>query len=209
MQGEFRNIEKQHLLLVEDDRAVDFFKAYLAHLDWLDVTDILPIGSGDKFEKNLSFIIDKEIKNFKQLKSIGIVRDAKDDSVAIFESIKHSLESNGFDAPTNQGRSSTGSPLTRIIILSNENGRGVLESLCIKALEGDPSLVCVHKFFDCLKEKGVSQDVSEVDKAKIHVYLASSLPAKSLGDLVSSGVLSLDNRVFETLRVDIGAICNI
>jgi hypothetical protein len=132
-----------------------------------------------------------------------------DNPVENFESIKRSLESNGLDAPANQGRSSTGSPLTRIVILPNGNGRGVLESLCIKALEGDPSLDCVNKFFDCLQEKGISQGVSDVDKAKIHVYLTSSLPAKSLGDLVSSGVLSLDNSAFDEVKVDIAGICNI
>jgi hypothetical protein len=202
----FRNIEKQHLLLVEDDDDAAFFNALLEHWGFLDVTEVWPIGRGEDFKRKLGVLKTE----FAKLKSVGVVQDANDDPSATYESIKRSLENHGLTIPDRYGQRSAGSPITHIIILPNGlDGTGGLESLCIGALEDDPVLSCVNDYIESLKELGVTYGVSDVDKAKVKAYLASDSLIRCLGDLASYDALSLDNDVFEKVKTFVFDVCNI
>jgi hypothetical protein len=203
----YRNIVQPHLLLVEDDDAVGFFDALIKRWNLNDTT-IWKIGRGDEFERNLRILKTDFVKD--KLKTIGIVQDAKDNPTATFERIKSALAKLGDSVPDSYGHGSPGSPIIHIIILPDGlDSNGGMESLCLRALEGDPVLPCVDGYFECLSEHEVPYNGSEIDKAKILVYLASNDSIKNLRELASSDVLSLEDTVFEKIKLFLTSVCNV
>jgi len=204
---DYRNIVQPHLLLVEDDEAVGFFDALIKRWNLNDTT-IRKIGRGDEFERNLRILKTEFVKD--KLKTIGIVQDAKDNPTATFERIKRTLTNLGDSLPDSYGHGSSGSPIIHIIILPDGlNSTGGIESLCLRALEGDPVLPCVNGYFECLDEREVPYDGLEIDKAKILVYLASNESIKNLKELASSDVLSLEGTLFDEIKLFLTSVCNV
>ena len=68
------------------------------------------------------------------------------------------------------------------MILPDYNSKGMLEDVCLDAIEkdNDPAIPCVEDFFECLNHKGLKS--KNISKAKVQAFLASrEKPGFSIG----------------------------
>jgi len=193
------NIELPHLLLVEGIDDANFFEAILNTLSLNDV-EIWPIGGGRDFKKRLGVL--RKLSGFERVISIGVIRDADTNPTAAFDSVTEAIRENGLSAPASYGCRSTETPIVSIMILPNGiSSTGMLESLCLKAIENDPAMQCINSFFDCLHTHSVFQREVDEDKAKVHAFLASrEKPDKRLGESALAGYWPFDSEIFEDLK---------
>jgi hypothetical protein len=86
------------------------------------------------------------------------------------------------------------------MILPDAQSPGALEDVCLRAIEGTPALLCVHQYFDCLRQQGLPLPRS-MSKANVLVYLASQLePDKRLGESAQAGCWNWDHPAFNSSR---------
>jgi hypothetical protein len=197
--GDPRSIEQSHLLLVEGIEDAFFFEAFLKQLK-LNEIEIWPIGSGRVFKERLKIL--RKLSGFERIKSIGVIRDADDNPVAAFDSVRQALIENDLPAPDRYGSRSTKTPITSIMILPDGlSSQGMLESLCLRAIKAEPAMSCTDRYFDCLRGLGINQREVDKDKARIYVYLASKHePDKRLGESALAGYWSFNNEVFDKVN---------
>ncbi|MGC9515338.1 DUF3226 domain-containing protein [Methanocrinis sp.] len=198
---ESSSIEQSHLLLVEGMDDANFFAALLKDLNLNDI-EIWPIGIGRNFKVRLGTL--RKLSGFARVKSIGVIRDADDNPSSAFESVCQALKDNELYAPDSYGCRSTGTPVTSILILPDGmSSKGMLESLCLRAIKDDPVMSCIDGYFDCIYRCGIDQREVVKDKAKIHVYLASqNEPDKRLGESAQANYWKgkFYNEVFDNVK---------
>lgn len=192
-------IKQPHLLLVEGIEDAVFFEAIIKKLSLTSI-EIWPIGIRRKLKDNLRLLT--MLSGFENVISIGIIQDADDDPSAAFDSIRQAITDNGLSAPESYGGRSAQTPITRVLIIPDGlNSRGMLESLCLKAIEDDPAMPCIDAYFDCLNKIRIFQRTVDKDKAKVHAYLASrEKPDKRLGEAASANYWPFDNSVFDNVK---------
>jgi hypothetical protein len=158
------------LLIVEGDTPLHFFEALLRHLQLDHIIEIRSFGGIGDFGQ---YVIDlTKASDFQQVSSVGVVRDAENDAAAARASVTHALASAGLTS----GRV----PIVRtsIFVLPDNQTPGMLETLCMRAVQGDTGLAgawgCVQQFFACLAQSQVLLTTTPV-LAKHHaqVYLAT------------------------------------
>ncbi len=206
--GEFSSIDKSHLLVVEGKDDALFFKALLMELNITDI-EIWPIGGKDCFKRTLRSFV--KLSGFEKIKSIGVIRDADDNPIDAFKSVKNALRENGLPAPESYGCRSASTPVINILILPDGiTGKGMLESLCLRAIKDDPAMLCTDKYFECLLDHDIYQREVDEDKARVHVYLASKNRSdERLGESALSGCWPFDNEAFDNVKqflLDVGNI---
>jgi hypothetical protein len=103
--------------------------------------------------------------------SIGIVRDADDDGAAAFQSVRDALISNGFASPDSSGAVTEEAVKVGILIIGPNDGRGMLEDMCLNSISDRPEFACVDDYFRCVAEKSERKDFSS--KAKVRAWMAS------------------------------------
>ncbi|MEM7794790.1 MAG: DUF3226 domain-containing protein [Cyanobacteria bacterium P01_C01_bin.118] len=163
-------INQPKLLLVEglDDHA--FFKALFNHLNISDI-QVQKFDGNEKLRLFLGVLINAP--NFELVKSIGIVRDAEQNSKAAFDEICYALEEAGLAKPEHVGTMTVSSLRTGIYLLPNlESETGMLEDLCLQMLNAEPALICVEQYFQCLRAQDI-QPPRNLSKAKLTTFLAS------------------------------------
>lgn len=199
-------IEAKKLLIVEGRDEENFFKAaFLSPLRIQDV-QILPIGGKTLLVGNL-----KGLRNdpaFPDVVSIGVVRDAdfpgSDASSSAARSALDALRSAfasvgcGNAAALSHGCFVEGTPRLGAFVMPDGASDGMLESLCMKAVEGRPEHRCVEEFLNCCVVQGcVSGDTP---KARAHAWLSSrELPDKRVGEAALAGYWPFESPAFEPL----------
>ncbi len=187
------------LLVVEGDTPMHFFEALLRHLKLADQIEIRNFrGIGDL----KTFIIDlARSAEFQRLvTSVGVVRDAENDSRSACQSVEDALAAAGL---TPQRVPPIG---TAIFILPDNQRPGMIETLCMEAVASDSTLVdafgCVQEFFACLHQRQVSLP-ADITFAKHHAqaYLATRSQVQLFPGLAAyRGYWPWDNPVFNSLR---------
>jgi hypothetical protein len=104
--------------------------------------------------------------DFRQVRSLGVTRDADDDPDAAWMSMVGALRDAGLTPPQEQLVSTGASPrITGLLV--PRHGPGYLEDVLLQAIAGDPALACVEDLLTCA---GRSTPTS---KHRLHAFLCT------------------------------------
>lgn len=193
-------IQLSKLLVVEGRDAVVFFEALLEHLQLSEIVEIRDMRSVGELTNRLHAL--KNMSGFAEnVISLGIIRDAEAKGIKpAFDSVCNSLRQNGFSVPTRPAEVADGTPRISVFILPNCQGAGMLEDLCLQAVAGDPAILCVEQYFECLRGQGLALP-NNLSKARVHAFLASrAKPDLLVGQAADTGYWNLDSPVYEPLK---------
>jgi hypothetical protein len=190
-------ITKGNLLVVEGRDEELFFGALLKHMQLQNI-QVIPIGGKTNLRPNLKALTLSP--QFSEVSSLGVLRDANDDPSSAFGSVRDALIAVGLAAPQKPLVTAGDSPRVTVMILPEENSPGMLEGICLRAVENDRATSCVGQYFQCLREQNLSLP-RNISKAKIQVFLASRSEAgKRLGEAAQAGYWPWDHAAFEELK---------
>jgi hypothetical protein len=186
------------VLLVEGMTPFQFFKALLKHINLLDVIEIRNFGGVTDFTVFLETLI--ATPGFDKVESLGIVRDAEDNANSAFASVCASLGRAGLDVPASSLSITTGKPRVSVFILPDCVAPGMIETLCMHAVSGDPSIPCISQYFECIARE-LTEMPSPIDKAQVQAFLASRVrPGLQLGEAAHAGYVPWDDVAFDKLK---------
>lgn len=191
-------IELSKVLLVEGNDDRRFFGALLKKLEASSTVQVLDYGGKDKLRPFLQNL--PNVPGFPDLDSLGITRDADCSFGSTIESVCNSLDSSELDVPQQAIVSTQGKPRVSIFILPDCESPGMLETLCLSAVQGDRAMPCVEEYLECLSGNA-GMPARNPDKARAHAFLASrSRPELSVGDAAKAGHWCLDSPVYDPLK---------
>lgn len=161
------------LLLVEGDTPMHFFEALLRHFGKDRQIEIRNFRSVAQLKPTLIDLV--QTAEFQTIvTSLGIVRDAETDAIAARQSVDGALQAAGLTA----GRVP---PIkTSVFILPDNISPGMIETLCMQAVDGEPALTsasaCTTEFFACLGKNAVALPVEpKLAKNRAQAYLATRM----------------------------------
>jgi len=187
-------IEQSYVLVVEGKEEELFFGGLIEHLGLRGI-QVMPIGGKEKLRRNLKALV--MAADFSKVTFLGIVRDADEDPKAAFQSVCNALRTVNLPAPRHPLEAVGASPRVAVLILPGENMPGMLEDLCLGAVEQDLAMLCVEQYFECLQKQGLSLP-GNMSKAKVQVFLASRHKAGlRLGEAAQAGYWPWDAEAFE------------
>ena len=176
-------ITDQILLLVEGPDDVKFFKKMLTCFS-INGVQIIQLGGVGKLKRTLNAL--KVAPHFDDVRRIGIIRDADRSAKSARMSVRSALVNSGIRDPSSE-MSSVGMPKTSVLILSGDDGTGMLESLICKTLEGKNVWGCVEDFMECCNRM-IGIPNHKIDKARVNTYLSTTdTPGVTIGDAASKG----------------------
>jgi hypothetical protein len=191
-------IDQTKQLVVEGDDAVRFFKALLKHvgLGGIQVHNFGGISELAAFLKAL-----RDTRGFREtVASVGIVRDADNDSDSAFESAQGAVRGAGWDVPQQPMVSAGQDPKVAILILPGAGRPGMLEDLLLEAVGTDPVMGCVDEYFRCVAQSAESSP-RLMAKARAHAFLASrQRPQLRVGEAAEAGYWRLDSAAYNHVR---------
>jgi hypothetical protein len=198
-------IQQPKLILCEGKDEENFFTALLAHLGRSDV-QVLQVQGKHGFSPRITLLV--QDPNFRTVTDVLVVRDA--DCVAdgagfsqTWRSVTQVLRQNNLPVPTAHAQFVPGPPRVAVFVMPDGASDGMLETLCWRAVQGDPAVPCVVAYFDCLKNAGLAHIPHlprNTDKAFMHAFLASRPePDKRLGEAAQASYLDWTATAFVPL----------
>jgi hypothetical protein len=185
------------MLIVEGKEDAAFFGALVKHLK-MEHIQVEPIGGKNSLGDQLKLLV--VTPGFSDvLASIGIVRDADDNPKGAFQSVCSALKSAELTVPKRPLSSSGSKPSVTVMILPDPNTTGMLEDVCLKAVESEAAMACVNDFFACLPQQGLSVP-KDISKAKIQVYLAALQAELRLGEAAQKGLWAWEHPAFTEIK---------
>lgn len=187
-------------LLVEGNDDRNFFEALLDRLELHQSIGVQTYRGRDRLKEFLyGFVNDR---NFEGVRAIGIVRDADASrdgafrsTVDILATLKHK-EGVELSVPKVDRQFAEGFRSVGIMILADDEGHGMLESVILKTLMDDPKWPCVKRYIECLRSLA-SEEIRHPEKSYVHAYLAgTNSPHFSVGHAAKRGVFDLDHAAF-------------
>lgn len=169
--NKLEEITKTKVLLVEGQDEVNLFTELLADICLANDVQVIEVGGKEKFTEKLSGL--KLRSGFRQITSIGIVRDADCDPPGAFQSICSSLRRTKLPEPTAPLCPEAGPPQVTAMIVPDANTSGMIESVCLNSVSDDPAMACVEQYFQCLQEKQRILAENVMPKARVGIFLAS------------------------------------
>lgn len=189
------------LLLVEGRDGCNFFEALLCNLHLESLVEIRDYGGVNELRPYLFTL--PAITGYKQVVSLGVVRDAEHNGASkaddAFRSVRDALRDAGLPAPEKPVQKVPGNPTVAVFILPDCEHPGMLETLCLDSVSATFPLSCVDAYLQCLQEKGLPLP-RNMDKARLHAYLAGMpelLP--QLGLAARAGYFPWDSPVFDSV----------
>ena len=193
-------IKKDRLLLVEGNDDQNFFQKFMQEI-MLDNIQIIPMGGKGSF-RTPNFKSVMLAPGFREVKSLGIVRDADDNADNVFRGICTVLEECGLAKPTQPMKITNTNLKVGILILPPNAEKGEIEDFCLASLKEYSEMGCIDNYFKCLQKKLLPDKFpKKLSKAKIQAFLASreeSVP--HLGIAAQRGYFPLGHDVFEGIK---------
>lgn len=190
-------ITHEKLLVVEGEDAKRFFNAALNHLGLLASIEVRNAGGHAEWPAFMRALV--AAPGFEVVQSLALVRDAEGSARSAFQSISGTLRRAGLAVPARPNTMAPGTPGVCVFILPDCTHRGMLETLCLAAVAGDPAMRCVEQFMDCVRQQAAVPPSNE-DKAQLHAFLASrTRPDLRLGEAAERGIWPWDGPVLEPL----------
>lgn len=184
-------------LVVEGKEDQRFFEALIVHLH-ISQIQVLPIGGKTKLRPNLSSLVSNS-DFISQVNSIGIVRDADKNPKGAFQSVCSALKAVNLSVPKHPLTAMGQKPRVSVMILPSIDSSGSLEDICLKAVEAQPSMLCVEEYFNCIKQNDLPMP-ADVSKARIQVYLSSIEAELRLGEAAGKGFWDWSHPAFDPLK---------
>ena len=136
--------------------------------------------------------------------SMAILRDADDDAVAAFASVRDTLRQNGFEAPDANENFRESTPRVGVFIVG-VNGKGMIEDLCLKSVADRPEFACVGTYFGCIAQHSTRKEFHS--KARFRVWMASQDDYKyDAGKAAEEGYWPWENPAFDALKTFLRAL---
>jgi hypothetical protein len=161
-------IQKEKLLVVEGKDEVNFFSCLLKHMDVNDF-EVVDVGGKDRFK--VEFPALRRASGFSEIKLVAIVRDAENDAMSAFSSIRNILKKEGLRPPDNPNQFSEDIPRIGVFITPGDSNQGMIEDLCLRTVKDHPVLRCVDSFMDCISNLNIHP--KNIAKSKAQVFLAA------------------------------------
>jgi hypothetical protein len=193
-------IVERRLILGEGKDEVLFFQALLKHEGIVGV-QVMDYGGKTKLSKGVLKTF-KQISGFGELIALGVTRDANGATDDAGTAIDNALR----DAGLRRGEA-PGQPRVSVMVVEQE-GKGMLEDVCLASLAERPELECVDKYLACCAEKG-QPDPPNRAKARMHAWLASQdIREYQVGRAVTCHppLLDLGHSAFDPLRAFVRAV---
>lgn len=193
-------IQKDKLLLVEGNDEQNFFQKLMQEIT-LDNIQIIPMGGKENFRTpNFKSVINTP--GFREVKALGIVRDANSKAANVLTAICTVLRECNLPQPTQAMAITNTVPKVGILIIPPNAEEGEIEDLCLSSLKEYSEMSCIDNYFNCLKKKLLPDKFpKDLSKAKIQAFLASreeSVP--HLGIAAQRGYFPLDHGKFEEIK---------
>jgi hypothetical protein len=195
-----QEIFKNKLLLDEGKDEIAVFNALLKHLNIQDI-QVEDYGGKGKLPSVIGSLPLRP--NFLNIVSLGITRDADNSAMSAFTSICDSLTRNGLSAPQASGTILSGKPNIGIMIMPDGVKAGMLEDLCLAALQDESVQLYINEYIDCVKKINDPYSTNPLieSKARIHIWLsAQKKPDLRLGEAAQKGYLNWDHQAFDSLK---------
>ena len=190
-------IKYPHLLVVEGKEDERFFGALIRHMG-LEQIQIIAAEGKTQIRSRIRAIANAP-KFVKTVVSLGVLRDADNNPLAAFQSVRDALEAVGLPSPDHPLEVVGDRPRVGILILPGDSP-GMLEDLCLASVAEDPAMPCVEQYFECLKQKEIPLP-NNISKAKVQTFLASRPKAGlRLGEAAEAGYWPWDHEVFRTVK---------
>lgn len=199
-------IEQEIQLLVEGKDERNFFEAFIEHLELRDV-QVQVLDGKDRLRESLVTLAGATA--FRNVRSVGVVRDADASADGAFQSVRTALrnanrilqESSGAELPVPdrpEERAGDG-PSVSVLILPGDGGDGMLETLLCRTIADTGVNSCIDRFFQCAEESG--SPIHRPDKARARAYLATTRdPHLSVGVAAKRSRWNLDHEAFAGVR---------
>ena len=206
------SIKKPRLLVVEGSDEKRLFKALLAHIKKsgikIDAVQVIDAEGKGKIKSNIQVIANES--NFSTVSSIGIVRDADHNAADALISVQDALRSAKLPVP-NAPLIVERDEVRKVAVLITPYGKssGMLEDVCLEAMEDDPAMDCVKEYFSCIKSRLDEQaQPNNLSKAMMQVFLASRpRSGLSLGITTQKrGYWDFEHPAFEPLKRLVGML---
>ena len=193
-------ITKEALLLVEGRDPLNFFEALCNHLSLSRQLQTMNFGGVKELRGFLVGL--RGQSGFRNVKSIGIIRDAEEGAAAAFQSVQASLGHAGLTVPNEPEKlSRDGQPAVGVLILPGQDKSGMLETLLCETFADAPECHCIDAFFRCVQEKRPDANIKNPDKARARAFLATKPDSyPSVGIAARKGYWPLDHEALEPAR---------
>jgi hypothetical protein len=194
-----REIARAKQLLVEGRDAEVFFGALLAEIGLDAVIQVQVFGAVNELPGFLKqFVV---APNFTQaVDAIAVIRDAETDARGALQSVRGALERAGLTVPAAVEVFEGTRPKVAVMILPDASTRGMLETVCLSAVENDPAMPCVREYLACVAKSG-SPPPSNTEKATLHAFLASRpKPHLLLGQAAWAGYFPWESPAFDAMK---------
>ncbi len=198
-------VEEPTVFGVEGMDQAYFFGALLRYLGLDGV--VWNLKGKSEYKKRLTAL--KQTTGFEQnVVSLGVVRDADDNAAAAFESVQGALRAAQLPVPEHPLEPIGDAPQVTVMVLPGQGEPGMLENLCLKAVEGDPAMVCVNRYFECLKQENVPLPRNRA-KANLQVFLASRKKvALRVGEAAQAKVWPWEGQAFGEVKRFLQLVCS-
>jgi hypothetical protein len=203
-----RPIQTQSQLLVEGRVPEMFFREMVLAYGLQDRIEVRTFGdiSKDTLKTYLD-VFTQKVPFKEKVKRLGIIRDAeKLPADAAFQSVQSALEAAKLPVPAEVNRFTDGDLSVGVFILPNCQDAGMLETLCLCAVEeaentsGSRVLPCVDRFFSCLADSGQSAPANPT-KARFAGYvLARDVIDPQLGQWARKKQAPWESKAFAPLK---------
>ena len=190
-----RQIEAPKQVLVEGRDAEEFFKALLDALSLQRHVQVQDYGGISQLRPFLKGLV--AAPGFDDLvRCVAVVRDAERRAGAALQSVCDALRMVSLAVPEQAGQYADGPPRTGVFIFPDGVSPGMLEDLCLKAVEDDCATECVNEYFGCLSTREVPPS-KNLQKARLQAFLASrERPGLLLGQAAHAGYFPWGSKAF-------------
>lgn len=115
----------------------------------------------------------KKLREFanQEVESLAILMDADDNAGAAWQRMRDVVRNAfGVELPE-PGVFGGESPRIAAFVIAGEDGKGMLETVCLEAVSSRPEYECLEEYFRCLAEK--TEMKTHHPKQRFHAWLAS------------------------------------
>lgn len=186
-------------LLVEGKDSQVFFGALLAEVGLDAVIQVQDFGGVNELPRFLKqFVVAPDF--IQKVAAVAVIRDAETNARGAFESVCGALGRAGLTVPAAAEVFEGTRPKVAVMILPDVSTVGMLETVCLSAVECDPVMPCVREYLACVA-KSIPACPGNTEKARLHAFLSSRpKPDLLVGEAACAGYFPWESPAFDTMK---------